>query len=283
MPPLEYLEWEEAGKWSSAAQAFLMLAFFPAVLIWGADFRFPSKPPPQAPLVISFIPAPAAIAEPAPTLQPQPEPPPEPEPEPEKVAAKEADIALKKKREKEKKEQEEKEKREKEKREKEKKEKERKKREKEKKEKKEKERKEREKKKKEKEKKEKERKKREEEERQRIAAESARALADSARRDVLNNLKAGYVDRIRAKIQPLLITPSSAKGIDNLVVEVRVHLDINGYVQGTPEIVSPSGSDEYDEVAWRAVIKASPLPVPTKEPALWEEFRVLNLFIEPGR
>ena len=48
-----------------------------------------------------------------------------------------------------------------------------------------------------------------------------------------------------------------------------------------PEVVESSGLPEYDMEATRAVMKAAPLPMPTKEPELMEEFKELNLYISP--
>lgn len=265
MPPERPDEWEEEGKWASAAQAaFLVVLFFGAV-VFGADLSF-SRKPAHAAAVVSFVPAPVA---PAPKPAPKPEPAPEPAPEPEPQKPDEHEIALKKKAEQKRKEEEEKKKKaaeEKKRKEKERKEKERK----------EKERKEKEK---------RERKEREEKERRDKLAEEQRArekaAADAAAANAIRQgLINGYMSRIKSSIEPFLITPQEVKKVKNVVVVVEVNLNTDGSLAGIPEVGESSGFSEYDSAAVRAVLQAAPLPMP-KDPDILEDFRNLRLHISP--
>lgn len=279
-------EWDEAGKWLAAVQAAGMLAVFFVLIIFGVDWRFSAKPQ-SAALTVSLLPVPLSPPPPSPKpkVAPEPKPKPEskPEPEPQKAAPTEAEIALKKEAERKRKEKQQREAEAKKKREKEKK-----KKEKEKREKKEREEKEREKKEEKKKREEaaeiKKRKEEEEKrkvaEKERLAKEQRRQQEAATRAAVLNNLKDGYINRIIGSIEQYLITPPGAKGKDDLEVVVEVNLDVDGSVTGWPRVLQRSGVPEYDEEAVRAVMKASPLPMP-KDPELLDEFRTLKLHISP--
>lgn len=255
-------EWEEEGKWRTAVQAFFVLAFFFLAVAFGADLQF-TRAPVAAASVVSLVPAPAPLA---PKIEPpKPEPEPEPASLPDPEIERAAEIALEKERERKKREEEEKKRKEEEKKRKEKEEREKKKREEEKK------------------RKEEEQKKREEEEKKRKEEERAArqaAAAAAQRAAVLDNLRSGYIGRIIGSIEPYLITPPEARGEENLLVIVAVNLAPDGTLLGFPEIAEPSGVPEYDEAALRAVLQASPLPMP-KDPELIEEFQTLRLHIRP--
>ncbi|MGI9297876.1 MAG: energy transducer TonB [Gammaproteobacteria bacterium] len=254
MTPPEELD--EDGKWTSAAQAFFLLAFFFAAVAFGADFRFPREIAAADAVLYVWQP-------PSPEITPTPAPAPPPKPLPQKAEPPPADIALKKKREEEKREKEERERLAEQKRLKE-------------------EREERERKEREKEEertrlaeqREEELARKEREKSEREAAESRAAEARTAR------LRDSYIGRIKSSIRPFLITPPEARGVDGLEVVVEVRLEASGELIGLPEIAESSGVPEYDEAAYRAVLKASPLPMP-KEPGLLEEFRHLRLLITP--
>ena len=117
------------------------------------------------------------------------------------------------------------------------------------------------------------------EEEARLAEE--KRLADETATNALANLRDRYIRRIIGRIEPYLITPPSAKGINYLVVVVRVRLHSDGTLVDSPEVVESSGLPEYDKAAIRAIMQATPLPMPTKEPELMAEFKELNLYIRP--
>ena len=254
MPPpgLPQDEWEEDGKWTTAAQSLFLILFFFAAVVFGADLNF-SRKPLQAAAVVSLIPTPSA---PAPKPKPVSEPAPEPEPKPEPPKPDDNEIALKKKlAEKKRKEKEKKQKAAAE---------------------------EKERKKKDREKKEREKREEEAQKEKKRQAELAaeQAAADAARQEALDGIINGYLTRIKHSIEPFLITPEEVKGVENLVVVVEVNLNADGTLVGFPEVVESSGFPEYDEAAYRAVLKAAPLPMP-KDPELLEEFRNLRLHISP--
>ena len=275
MPPEE---WDEVGKWASAVQSFLLLAFFLVAVFLGANFRLPPKFEDAVVVELVNLPPPSPTSESEKT-PPNPEPEKTPPPEPESQAVQTetpAEISLRREEEKRKKDEEEaRKKREEEKRRRE----EEKKRE-------EDERKKREEEKRlaeEKKREEKERKKREEE--RKLAESQAeedrkKREADKAQREVLENLKDNYIRRIKSKIRPHLVTPPEARGIENLEVVVEVRLNADGFLEEFPGVLEKSGVTEYDEEAMRAMLKAAPFVMP-KEPELLEEFRVLTLRITP--
>ncbi|MBE8159076.1 MAG: hypothetical protein HAW59_06825, partial [Betaproteobacteria bacterium] len=58
MPPPKLLQdWEEEGKWKSAALAFVLLLFFFVAVVFGANLNF-SRTPLQTAAAVSLIPAP---------------------------------------------------------------------------------------------------------------------------------------------------------------------------------------------------------------------------------
>ena len=258
MPPEE---WDEAGKWTSAAQAVFLLAGFFAAVVFAGDLNF------RPPLIVSAPPVwLVSPPPPAQVVKKEETPAPVSEPEPAPKTESLADIALKKEEERKKRE------------ERERKERERKEREEEERQLAEKKRKEEEERKKREEEERKERERiaeqREEEERQR-AEESAEA---AARAEILGRLKDNYIGRIIGRIKTP--TPLSAQGIPDLEVVVEVRLHADGELDGLPVVVEMSGVPDYDEAAVRAVLNAAPLPMP-KEPELLEEFRILTLRITP--
>ena len=294
MPPEE---WDEVGKWASAVQAFLLLAFFLVAVFLGANFRLPPKFEDAVVVELVNLPPPSPTSESVQPPLPNPEPgkTPPPEPEPQEVQTETpAEISLRREEEKRKKDEEEaRKKREEEKRrreeEKKREEDERKKREEEKRLAEEKKREEKERKKREEERKlaesqaEEDRKKREEERKlaeSQAEEERQKREADKVRRGVLENLKDSYIRRIKSKIRPHLVTPPEARGIENLEVVVEVRLNADGFLEEFPGVLEKSGVTEYDEEAMRAMLKAAPFVMP-KEPELLEEFRVLTLRITP--
>ncbi|MGU9951942.1 MAG: TonB C-terminal domain-containing protein [Gammaproteobacteria bacterium WSBS_2016_MAG_OTU1] len=245
-------EWDEVGKWKTAVQTFLMLAGFVIFVAVLGDWKISSNPP-QVAQQISLVESPRTVVQEKEVEEKTKEeiiP-----PEPKEAIPTKAEIAKKK-------EKEEKEKEEKRKKEEEKKEKERKK--------------------KEEEKKLAEEKRKKEAEQKRVDDLAAAKIAaeKAARAQVLAGLQDQYIGRIVDKIEYHLQTPHSAKKVDDLVVVVEVHLDLDGNFLALPEVVESSSLPEYDDAAIRAVLQAIPLPMP-REPELQEEFRTLRLHISP--
>ena len=110
-----------------------------------------------------------------------------------------------------------------------------------------------------------------------VAAEQERIAEEKA---ALANIRSGYVERIKGKIEQSLITPLLVKDIDNLIVVIKIRLHADGTLINPPEVEESSGYEEYDRAALRAIINAVPLPMP-KDKNLIKEFQEINLYIEP--
>lgn len=115
-----------------------------------------------------------------------------------------------------------------------------------------------------------------EEARQQMERELARQMSDELHeeRDQLRmhaeavargKLVLDYQDRIRLKIRGLLRLPSLPKG--NIEVVFKVNLLPNGEVNGRPVLLRPSGVAAYDSAVERAILGASPLPLPPDKEA----------------
>ena len=88
-----------------------------------------------------------------------------------------------------------------------------------------------------------------------------------------------YRSRIKTLIERGLQTPSGIPSNARVVLLVR--LGENGLLIGDPELIDSSGYPEYDKEAIRAIVFAQPLPVPSQDPKLMEEFRELRIDITP--
>ncbi len=115
-----------------------------------------------------------------------------------------------------------------------------------------------------------------EEARQHMERELARQMADelNVERDQMRlNAEAvargkmvlDFQDRIRLKIRGLLRLPPLPKG--NIEVVFKVNLLPNGEVNGRPSLVKSSGVPAYDSAVERAIVSASPLPLPPDKEA----------------
>ena len=253
---------EEPGKWLTALQSFVLLVASALAIVYLGDWRF-LREPQYAVMEVSLLPSPTAAPAPPPppkkVVEKKPAPPPKPTA---------AEIALKKKLEKEAEDKKRREDEEKKRKAKEKKERDKKRREEEK-----------------KRKEEEERKKREDERKRREELELAQRQADAAakaaaRASALAGLRDSYIGRITKGIERHLQTPQSARGVEDLLVIIEVRLDTDGTLLGLPEVAEPSGVRDYDDAAVRAVLKASPFDMP-REPELVEDFRTLRLHIRP--
>ena len=253
---------EEPGKWLTALQSFVLLVASALAIVYLGDWRF-LREPQYAVMEVSLLPSPTVASAPPPppkkVVEKKPAPPPKPTA---------AEIALKKKLEKEAEDKKRREEDEKKRKAKEKKERDKKRREEEK-----------------KRKEEEERKKREEEKKRREELELAQRQADAAakaaaRASALAGLRNSYLGRIKQVIERHLQTPPSARGVEDLLVIIQVRLDADGTLLGLPEVAESSGVSDYDEAAVRAVLKASPFDMP-RELELLDDFRTLNLHITP--
>ena len=242
------------------------------VELWGSMAPPKAEPPPKP-----VEPTPKPKPEPKPQPKPEPKAPPPPPPKPEPKPIPKADIALKEKLEKERKvkEQQEQEKKKQQ-------ELERRKEEEAKKLKAQKDQQQLEarKKEEEKEKVEKER-LAQEAEAKRLAAEK-QALSDKLARQAAA-AQAGELDKykrlIQDRVRRQIIEPPNLQGNPEVEIELRI-LPGGDVLEASVRVRRSSGNPAYDQAVERAVIKASPLPVPS-DPSLFNQLRELNLKVRP--
>ena len=89
----------------------------------------------------------------------------------------------------------------------------------------------------------------------------------------------GYVRQIQNKIRRNIVEPVNLSGNPEVEFEVRV-LPGGEIIEDTLRLRRSSGVPAYDQAVARAILKASPLPVPS-EPALFDQFRNQILKIRP--
>ena len=118
-----------------------------------------------------------------------------------------------------------------------------------------------------------------------LKAESARALSNnrqaalaSKQAAAQSSMRAEYQDKIKAKIRGKIILPDSLQGNPQARFEVSV-LPTGDVVH--VKLLRPSGQPAYDSAVERAILKASPLPMPP-DAALVNEFRDLDLKFSPN-
>lgn len=118
-----------------------------------------------------------------------------------------------------------------------------------------------------------------------LKAESARALSSSRQAALASkqaaeqaSMRAQYQDKIKAKIRSKIILPDSLQGNPQARFEVSV-LPTGDVVH--VKLLRPSGQPAYDNAVERAILKASPLPMPP-DSALVNEFRDLDLKFSPN-
>ena len=116
-------------------------------------------------------------------------------------------------------------------------------------------------------------------------AESARSLTSSRQAALASKqaaeqstMRAQYQDKIKAKIRSKIILPDSLQGNPQARFEVSV-LPTGDVVH--VKLLRPSGQPAYDSAVERAILKASPLPMPP-DAALVNEFRDLDLKFAPN-
>jgi colicin import membrane protein len=127
-------------------------------------------------------------------------------------------------------------------------------------------------------------KKQEAEQRQKEAAERARReqelradMAREASERATQSALSQYVPMIRQKVQRHWTRPPGTTGVTS--AQVRVRLTPTGEVLSA-EVVGSSGNPIFDRSVENAVLKASPLPIPT-EPGINERFRDIQFKFIP--
>jgi len=114
---------------------------------------------------------------------------------------------------------------------------------------------------------------------QRIANEQAAAQAAAVAQAAAaqNKLIADYKERIKAKIQRLIVLPPNMQG------NPEAEFDVVLLPDGNPlqiKLKRTSGNTAYDNAVERAIIRAQPLPLPPDQ-ALFRYFRELNFAFRP--
>jgi colicin import membrane protein len=88
-----------------------------------------------------------------------------------------------------------------------------------------------------------------------------------------------YIRQISNKIRRYIVEPPNLEG--NPQVEFDVRLLPGGEVlEASLRVKRSSGNPAYDQAVERAILKASPLPLPP-DPSMFNQFRDLNLKIRP--
>lgn len=88
-----------------------------------------------------------------------------------------------------------------------------------------------------------------------------------------------YVRQISNKIKRNIVEPPNLQGNPQVEFEVRL-LPGGEVLESSLRLRRSSGVPAYDQAVERAILKASPLPLPS-DPALFNMFRELNLKIRP--
>ena len=115
----------------------------------------------------------------------------------------------------------------------------------------------------------------------RLAAEK-QAIADKLAKEqaaAQQRIYDEYVRQISNKIKRYIVEPPNLQGNPQVVFEVRL-LPGGEVLEPSLRLKSSSGNPAYDQAVERAILKASPLPLPP-DPALFSMFRELNLRIRP--
>ncbi|MHB1678040.1 MAG: cell envelope integrity protein TolA [Sulfuriferula sp.] len=91
-------------------------------------------------------------------------------------------------------------------------------------------------------------------------------------------MRAAYIDKIKAKVRSKIILPEGLEG--NPQAEIDVTVLPTGEVVNV-KLVRPSGQPAYDDAVERAILKASPLPMPP-DATVAQQFRDLTLKFTPN-
>jgi colicin import membrane protein len=108
------------------------------------------------------------------------------------------------------------------------------------------------------------------------------ALADKLAKEqaaAQSRLYDEYSRRISEKIKRYIVEPPNLQGNPQVVFEVRL-LPGGEVLEASLRLKSSSGNPAYDQAVERAILKASPLPLP-QDPSTFNMFRELNLRIRP--
>ena len=115
----------------------------------------------------------------------------------------------------------------------------------------------------------------------RLAAEK-QAIADKLAKEA-SAARAGEMDKytrmIRERVRRFIVEPPNLQGNPEVEIELRI-LPGGDVLEPSVRVRRSSGNPAYDQAVERAVMKASPLPVPS-DPAIFNQLRELNLKVRP--
>lgn len=85
-------------------------------------------------------------------------------------------------------------------------------------------------------------------------------------------------DEVRKKIQSYWSVPAGAEDAENIQFVMKFKLDINGMVEGTPQLVSGGGNSSVSRAAVdsarRAILRAAPFNLPAEKFDDWQDFSI---------
>ncbi len=113
-------------------------------------------------------------------------------------------------------------------------------------------------------------------------AAEKQAIADKLAREAAS-ARAGEIDKytrmIQDRVRQRIVEPPNLQGNPEVEIELRI-LPGGDVLEPSVRVRRSSGNSAYDDAVLRAVMKASPLPVPS-DPALFNQLRELNLKVRP--
>jgi colicin import membrane protein len=88
-----------------------------------------------------------------------------------------------------------------------------------------------------------------------------------------------YTNMIKERVKRRIVEPPNLQGNPEVEIELRI-LPGGDVLEPSVRVRRSSGNTAYDQAVERAVISASPLPVPS-DPVLFNQLRELNLKVRP--
>jgi colicin import membrane protein len=114
------------------------------------------------------------------------------------------------------------------------------------------------------------------------AQDAQKAAADAKRAQQVLSASSGivndYIAKITAKILSNVNNTACGSGKPSVSFSIAVLPD--GHVNGTPQLIRPSGLPACDREVEHAILLAQPLPLPPQQ-ELFDQFRTLNITLWP--
>ena len=99
--------------------------------------------------------------------------------------------------------------------------------------------------------------------------------ASAANASVIGEYKSKIEIKIRGNVNKTLCSDGNPE------LQFKIGLLPTGDLSGSPKLIKSSGSEACDAAVERAIVASQPLPLP-KDPAIYSEFRNLNLKFKPN-